>query len=285
MLHSFKRILKTFVTEAGKSLDKHLSPVVDDDRDGFGPIRTSNAPVAPVDRNTSDQHGIRSIVRMCVDCLALAPVLRSSEGHIAREKTLIDLVCNCNDVENFEMLMEPFLLHVERFSIRLTPSNLDALLTCIEVPLTSYNHGSSDVLHVVVIRLLHATTHIWLQNSFPTEIATKIRTVIGWLASNLKSESLCWWHTRDMLGRFWDHYLNLDPTQRFLTDPSIEEAPDSDHLPDELISFMTKDEDIRVRLTAALSCARLFSTTYIRSRDPMEVYTNIREQLCLELKK
>ena len=225
------------------------------------------------------------MVRMCVEFIALAPVLRSSDGQISRDKTLIDLVCNCTDVERFKLLLKPLLWHVERHNIRLTPSNVDDLLSCIEEPLISYNYGCSDDLHISVIRLLFATAHLWLQSSFPAETAAKVRTVMNWLASSLKNGTLCSWRTRDMLCRFGDRYLGLDPMQLFLTNSSNEDTSDVDGLPDELLIFMIKDEDIRVRFTAALSCARLFSTPYIRSRDPMEVYTNIREQLCVEIDK
>ncbi|EJD07243.1 uncharacterized protein FOMMEDRAFT_100399 [Fomitiporia mediterranea MF3/22] len=283
VLTSFRKILKTYITEEGKASGKHTSPVLEDEKDGFGPIRTSNAPIIDMTNETGDQSVFKRIICMCVDSIAMAPVLRSSEGQVARDKTLADVVCSSASVEKFQVIIEPFLLHVRQENIRPTPSNIDALLTYIEEPLLSYNYGCSDDLHSTVIQLLDATAHIWLQRSFPAETASKVRTVIAWLANNLRNETLCWWRTRDALCRFFDHYLSLDPLRLFLTDQTDGDALDTENLPDSLLPFMSKDEDIRVRFTAALSCARLFSTPYIRTKDQMQVYTVIREQLCREL--
>ncbi|KAL5492086.1 TEL1 [Sanghuangporus weigelae] len=283
VLRSMRQILRTFVSEESRASDRHLTPVVDDDRDGFGPIRTANTPLVDGGRNKDDFNGMKRIVEICIDSLALAPVLRS-DGQVVKDRSLVELICSCMDVEKFGIILEPFLLHVRNGNIRLSPSNVDALLTYIEEPLQSYNYKCSDSFHIVVIRLLDATASSWLQSSFPEEISTKVQAVISWLAESLREDSLCSWQTRDMLARFWNHYLELDHLQNFvshLSDPEV--ALNDQLLPDKLLPSMTRDEDIRVRFTVALSCARLFSTAYIRSKDPMEVYTTIREQLCIKL--
>ena len=43
-------------------------------------------------------------------------------------------------------------------------------------------------------------------------------------------------------------------------------------LPGSILPGIGKDDDIRVRFSAAISCARLFSTPYMESKNMEEVY-------------
>ncbi|KAI5119125.1 hypothetical protein M0805_005731 [Coniferiporia weirii] len=283
VLDSLKQILNTLVKDQGQPSNKHSSHLMDDERDGFGPIRTTNSPAADLGRTLDDRNVAKRVIVTCVDIIAQIPVTQPSGGKVTRDRSLIDIVCDCDDDDRFLVVLEPVLRNVQQQHIPLTVSALDRLLMRIERPLMSYKHGRSNVLHIAAIHLLDATSYIWLQQSLSSsEPVKKIRTLIQWSATSLSENILCW-HARDALCRFLDRYLNLDPLQAFLTDWAGEEAMDPEELPDAMLPLLTKDEDVRVRLTAALSCARLFSTAYIRTKDPMEVYTNIREQLCVDL--
>lgn len=283
-----RQILKTFASEEGGSLNPHLTPVVDDDKDGFGPIRTANTPMVAIRPDKDDQNAAKGVVRMCIDSLALSSVLRASESAAVKDKALVELICDCEDIDRLRTILAAFLAHVQRGNIRVTHSNLDVILTCIIEPLSSYNYGRSDSFHITLYHLLDCTMPVWLHDSCPDETVELVRKVIYRIIANQKREGLCSWRTRCALARLWERYLAMDPSQQLVASitPGPKEEPlTTDDFPDKLLPGMTKDEDIRVRFTAALSCSRLFSTGYVQSKNPMEVYAHIREQLCIYIYK
>lgn len=75
----------------------------------------------------------------------------------------------------------------------------------------------------------------------------------------------------------------LDPDQGFFEQVD----DDEESLPATILLSFLQDVDIRVRLTAAKACARLFSTTYVQNgggdRDAMTVYGEVNKMLCIDL--
>ncbi|THH11332.1 hypothetical protein EW145_g727 [Phellinidium pouzarii] len=199
VLESLKKTLKVHAADQHQALDQ-LTPLVDDDKDGFGPIRTTNTPVIDANRAVDDRSAAKSIVCTCIDTIALAPVLQFSEGEVTRDRSLIDIVCGCDNDDTFQVVLEPFLRHVQQQNIGLTIANLDKLLTRIERPMMSYRYGRSDALHIAAIHLLDATLPVWLQK-LPSSAATSdmVVTIVVWLVTNLREDLSNYEH---MLTRF-----------------------------------------------------------------------------------
>lgn len=282
MLDTLKQLLKLVTTNYEGQTSKHLSPVIEDDQDGFAPMRLNDTPAIDVARELNEGDTTRRIVSICIDFLVLAPALRSTDDGTVKDRALTDLICECENDEAFLQALEPFLWHTQRRNFRLSISDLDKLLTRIEGPLMSYRYGNSDLLHVTTIHLLNATSYVWIQAAPSSDTSGKVYTLVKWLSDKLKEGRFICWRTRDSLCRFLEEYIRLDPTQRFLTDEKGVLMDGSDS-PDTLIPLLLKDGDMRVRFTAARASASLFSTECIRSKDPMIVYTSVREHLCVDL--
>lgn len=275
--------MKAFAKGLSISQAKQTGIIADDDGDEFGPIQSTSETSAVSGINANEKTLFHGLVQICIQILSRAVVLQSPGRNRSNDKELIDLLCECENDEIFQALLDPFLLCVHRRDLYITPSSLDHLLTRIEGPLMSYKHGHSHRMHGLSIKLLDATSHIWLQkHSLIPDLGSKVRALFQWLASSLKEGKLRSWSTRDAFLNLCNNYLALDTHQKFLEGAEDEEL-DKNDLPDSILPLLTKDEDIRVRFNAALACSQLFSTGYIQDKDAMAVYAHIRGQLCVIL--
>lgn len=274
VLHSFSNRTRLPTGKSSGSEEKDAE---------FGPIRTStvyNLDI-PDSRSLEESYGVRRIVWTCFAILSRASVLQSQEEDAIVDRSIIDLICNCSDDDKLIALLDPFVWHVERRNIRLTGPILDRLLERIENPLKTYQYSRSVNLCLASVKLLSSTIRIWLTPSpSSSSLDGKIRLLVQWLIANLKAED---WSIRDSIVRLFDHYLMLDPDQGFFEQVD----DDEESLPATLLLSFLQDVDIRVRLTAAKACARLFSTTYVQNgdgdRDAMTVYGEVNKMLCIDL--
>lgn len=273
-----KELLIVTLSGMDKKVSKHASPVAEEEQDEFAPIRVDSAPTNELARTIDNAGTAETVISICVDFLILAPAMRSTDTVPTKDRTLIDIICTCKEHANFLLVLDSLLTHVRLNTFSLSASDCDRLLSTIEGPLRSYQYSNSAALHHTVINLLRATMKLWIPLSESDGLYEKIRAVVAWLSRALQANKLMSWHTRDSIGRFLEEYVKQGPTQRILAD-------DDDIVEDDLIPFLTKDEDIRVRFTAARAVSCLFTTASARGKDPTEVYASIREQLCVDLSK
>ena len=228
----------------------------------------------------------RKLVWISLTLLLRSTLLQSQGGDASTDKLIIDLICGCSDDEKFIEVLVPFLWHVRQKDARLTGLSVDRILQCIEAPLMSYTHSRSNLLSMASVDLLISTIPVWLVPNPSPDLSNKIRVLVQWLIRSMKTAD---WRSRDAVARFIDCYLTSDPTQSFFneTGDDVDEELTEEDLPATHLKLLLKDDDIRVRFTAAKACARLFSTAYVRAgdlrHDPMTVYGEIREMLCTEL--
>lgn len=284
VVDTLKQILKQVFTNYDCRVAKRSSHMVEDDQDGFAPMRVSDSPADEMISQADNGGSIQTIFNVCIDFLVLSAALPSAAVGTNASNTLVDMLCACENTDLLLLALEPFLRHVQHRNHQLPLSDLDKLLVRIEEPLMSYRYANSDALHVTIIHLLEASMAGWLPTRPTSDISGKVYTLIKWFIESLRGGKLRSWRTRDTLGRFLEQYIRLDPSQRFLTDDDGIIMDGSETL-DSLIPFLTKDEDMRVRFTAARAVASLFSSDYAHINDPMAVYTNLREQLCIDLSK
>lgn len=260
------------------------------DADDFDPIRTTRATPGltnNLQHNPEANAHVKRLSSLIVNFLAMAPVLQSSDGQSTREKFIADLVCKCDD-HKFTILGHPYLHHVQIGHVYMSSSTLNKLLDRFEGLLMSYAYSRSEPTLLLAIHVLMASTDVWLQRqSLDPELSNKVRQLCQWFSDMLRQKKMRSWRIRDCLIRFYDFYLSLDPKQSFLTREATgeEEELDPEALPDRLMPTVSADEDIRVRFTVAVSCARLQSSSYIDDKDPTQVYDNMREYLCVQLSK
>lgn len=220
---------------------------------------------------------LQGAIAACIETLSLPSQMRVCAGELAGDDSLVRIILDCADDVIFQDLLDPFLLQVQTGNLQLSSEDLDCLLDRLEQPLKSYNHGTSDALHALVIKLLHATIHVWLQDSVPEDLQKVILLVYKWLAKYLRDGTLCWWETRDAFRRLCSSYLSIDPKQRFMAEMG------GDILPDRILLQLLADCDIRVRFGAASAYGHIFGSVYMEDKDPMTVYSGVRDQLCTVL--
>ena len=274
ILKAVKRLLQalTITSSPAPASDFGSQPL--DDRDDFAPIRAANTPTLETATQPGERSHLQDVVTACVDAISLTSQMRLQTGESARDDLLVTIISDCDDDAVFQDLLAPFLAHVQNGDIQVTAGNLDCLLDRLEQPLMSYNHGTSDAFHALATKLLHATIHTWLRESFPKDVREKVLAVYEWLAGHLCEDRLCWWETRDAFRRLCGAYLSLDPKRRFMDEMKV------DHQPDRLLLQLVADCDIRVRFGAAVAYGHIFGSDYLEDKDPMVVYSEVRDRLC-----
>ncbi|TDL15654.1 hypothetical protein BD410DRAFT_902474 [Rickenella mellea] len=288
VLSVYKSLIQAIATDSTSHRTKSDSMVIDNDKDDFGPIRTT--PIAPSSEATQKaaKHGphTQKVTSLLIDVLALAPVRQSTNSGPTRNKPLTDVVCDC-DEKSLESLWQPFFDHVRQKHLYVSSQTLQRFLDRMETFLMTYAHSRSESVQLLTIRLLSSTTHLWLQEQGEdTELSNSVRALCFWFTDMQKNKRIRSWRIRDSLCHFYDIYVKFDPSQRLWSGPTSEEGTgkvDESMYPDQMLPLFSKDDEMRVRFTAATSCAKLFSASYIPGKDAMTVYDSIRQQLCVKL--
>jgi len=137
---------------------------------------------------------------------------------------------------------------------------LDRVMDDLEYRLQDPELSHNPRMHSVVITLLQATIHIWIDPSAArSPVARKARAFFTWLV-NLVEKGRCEsWHVRDHIICLLDHYIAVNPSQAFWD--REEDEMEANATPKEAIKQMLQDNDVRVRCRAAIAVARLFRFT------------------------
>jgi serine-protein kinase ATM len=289
---AFSSVIKTLrdvlhILAGKQRIDSRAMDV--DDKDGFGPIRTTRMAGASAEtQHADDTSANRCTAEICISFLTLVPILQSSSGEPTRDKELTDLVLDCADT-TFFLLCPIFLDKVHQRVLNLNTDNLENLLYKLEPLLRPYPYSQSEGMQLLVTQFLHSTLPIWLQKSVATtDLGRHIRQLAGWLCEILKNKKIRYWRVRDSVIHFLDGYLTLDPFQEICSMPDDDEGITTikyDQLPAALLPFLVADEDIRVRVRAGVASARLFSLARQIGQPAERVYLDIKEWLTREMDK
>jgi len=248
-----------------------------DDKDGFGPIRTTQrSPETRPQTEVGTAH--RCIIEACVSFLAVVPILQSTSGEPTRDKELAELVLNSND--KFHLVASIFFNKVAHRLLNLSSNNLQQFLDKIEQLLTQYNYSRSEKMQALATQVLDSTLHLWLQDSVKSsDVGEDIRVLCRWISDILREDKIRSWRLRDLVVRFLDRYLAMDPKQAAW--PISEDGLEV--LPANLLPILGADRDIRVRFRVAVVNARLFSIARDIGCEPLVLYNTIKQRLTIDL--
>ena len=59
----------------------------------------------------------------------------------------------------------------------------------------------------------------------------------------------------------------------------------SECLPQKVLILFIEDDDTRVRFGGSVAMGHLFESEYVQTRDPMKIYSDVRDRLCTVLSK
>lgn len=278
-MNTLKDVVRSVV---GQPLEDRRTPQgtdMDDEKDGFGPIRSvQQSP--EFHQQAEDDNANRCVVEVSMTFLAVAPILQSSSGEPTRDKELIELILGC---ENKFFLAASILFDkVGQRNLNLNVNNLDMFLDKFADLLPQYQYARSERLQLLVTHFLDSTLHLWIQNPVAnSEVGDHIRSLCVWISGMLKSNKIQSWRTRDRVACFLDRYLAQDPFQVVWSEG--EDGGGTELLPAIMLPGLGADEDIRVRFRAAVANSRLFTIARVVGQDPILLYDTIKRSLTLNI--
>ena len=227
-------------------------------------------------------------ILILVDVLALVPALQAADGNPERDKFLSELMCECDD-DKFDQIGHVFFQYVESRYVHISSAVVDRILRRFESLLGAYAYSRSERLQLLAADFLIATNHLWLsEGTLNKSVRRHVRQIACWLLGMVEDDTLYSWRSRDRMVRFMDLILLLDPKETFWHENLEDEEDDMDEdedvlSPGTILPSLGKDDDVRVRFSAALSCARLFTTPFVDGKDTSEVYKAIYVHLCTDM--
>ncbi|KAI3619791.1 ataxia telangiectasia mutated [Moniliophthora roreri] len=259
-----------------------------DDKDGFGPIKTTATEFAIETGGTGDEkNSLVRVADICISFIALVPLLQSSSGEPTRDQELIDLLSNCAEThtDTFLLIFPLVLKHVRNRSLNLTTNHLELFLGEIVEIRRAYAYSRNPQLYAFAIQMLDATMHLWASSAAAeSEAGNTARMVCKWLSMNLQKQRLTSWGVRDALARLYEKYIIMDPVQRYWILKEDDSEDKYEYLPSLILPQMNSDEDVRVRFRVAVITARLFWVATKVGQSAMELYGNVRVYYTAALK-
>ncbi|CAL1714616.1 unnamed protein product [Somion occarium] len=266
VLKSLRIVLRKALNPATHTRDKDLST------DDFGQTKTSTE-VDPVVDDSIAYSETRPSVDVCVTALAVLPAMQSA-CEPTRDKELVQLVEDCPGFI-LPLLTPAFLQNVREKTLSIKPTTVTVILETIGSLLGGYHHSHSDLLHYLLLDVLDATMHIWVQPGADAELQDHIIPLLEWQNNLYLKGKMRSWRCRDRFVQFLDHFMHEDSLQKAW--------PETDIVPTQLMYPMVNDNDIRVRFRTSASIPRCFMLPRLEQRDPLEVYNEIRKHVCKEL--
>ncbi|EGN96752.1 hypothetical protein SERLA73DRAFT_93326 [Serpula lacrymans var. lacrymans S7.3] len=206
-------VLRNSVNEGrSDSNPSHLTDI--DDKDDFGPIRTSLSTLQssstdrPVDGSSSSTY----VIDLCMTFLAVTPVLQASSGEPTRDKELTGLILDCPE-DKFLLLGPAYFNQARRRLLSIGVHVFDQILDKFGAMLPLYGYSRNEKLQLLAVHFLHSTLHVWLQTSFTeTEVGEHVRDLCAWISRMIQSNKAHSWRMRDAVSRFMTTYMIQDPS-------------------------------------------------------------------------
>jgi ataxia telangiectasia mutated family protein len=257
---SVRALLRQLLESSGSQ--EHAMDV--DEKDGFGPIRTTTRQNTSPDMISED--GTRSMQRLmqiCIGFLACGPYLQSSFGKAARDLELTQLILKSVDDPNKFKVACPILFRFVRQKI--FHSSVKTLHRCLRDfgdILRQYSYSKQQSVIIAFLDFLHSALCVWKADDDLAKAAhSDLREFYAWLSGLLVKGTCRSWALRDAIARFFGRYLEEDPTQETWTGDS-EDTDQRVYPPLAFLPRLNNDRDIRVRFRAAIINAGLFSISH-----------------------
>lgn len=245
-----------------------------DEADGFGPIRTSQTTQA--EKKLDVNSTLRHIARICIDFLALVPILQSTNGETTRDKELLEIILKAEG-DAFLSMIPGYSDNVRRGRFNLGVNATDTLFLRFSHHMGDPSFSKREQTHLEVIRFLDATVGVWLQPS-AVDVLSKVQSLYKYYSDMVVRKKVRSWRVRFAFSCFVSGYLNKDPWQKTWNDAEVECC-----LPSELLPQLGSDEDIRVRFKLATLSAKLLSPVNLADRNASTVYDELKRGLSTDI--
>ncbi|KDR80743.1 hypothetical protein GALMADRAFT_241175 [Galerina marginata CBS 339.88] len=284
-LKTLRKVLSQLLN--GSSGDPN-EQAMNDEKDGFGPIRTTNLQRSTPNPRADDNRSTKHLFQICISVLACGPFLQSPSAEPTRDKNLTQLVLdNARTHPHKFSLLCPLLFGKARQGILyLSVKTLDSFFDEFESLLGQYAFSRSERFQQLLLDLLISSLGIWKnEDTRAPEVHGKFLQLCRWLSEQYIMEKIRSWSLRDAFARFLDRFLSEDPAQvSWIPPEEFEEVEDYQALlPTSLLPKMNMDPDLRVRFRAAVLNARLFSLCQRIDQAPLDRYMLIKNSLTSEV--
>lgn len=255
-----------------------------DDKDGFGPIRTSGTKDTPITQQDEDTYSPRLILDLCCRFLTVGPLLQSSSGEPTRDQDLTSLVLDCAAARPSKFfLIAPILLEQTRQrTFSFSNKQLEDILEEVLEFCTNYSYSRSESLYLLIVQLLDATLDVWLMTTHDATLNVRenAQKLCIALLQAVGNKTLRHWTSRDQFSRLLNKVLDREPTQALWL-----ASVDAEDLPSAVLHLMGSDDDIRVRFRVAVINARLFNLARHLNQSPFDWYNAIKSFLATHIDK
>lgn len=228
---------------------------------------------------------------MLSEFLTFVPVLQSGTTQPGHNRDLFEKLLECEPVTFIE-LARPFLKAVQKghvhFSLHMATEFLDSLE---EVLTRTYQFACSVESNLLTIQFLYGTSRLWIEPGMEeSELGNNVQLLHDWLTENIIEDRVLSWEARESLVHYLEYYLTIDPGEVFWAIPFVKEVkddkimkPDKHSFPSALLPKMGNDEDVRVRLRAAIANGRLLIAVQKSNINPIPTYDAIKSSLSVDL--
>ncbi|KAF9530405.1 hypothetical protein CPB83DRAFT_905353 [Crepidotus variabilis] len=251
-----------------------------DEKDGFGPIRTT-APQSNSDTTTTENGSIlRRLFKISIGFASCAPFLQSAGEKETRDSELTELILKSSaEPQNFCMACPVFFQFTRQKIFHLSLRNQQLFVEKFGDLLQQYSLSKNQQFIHVVLDFLLSTLGSWKsQEDLAGELHRHLQHLYAWLSRLMKGGNCGSWALRDAIARFLGQYLEEDSAQGFW---AVEDHFDNlqdhlDSLPSALLPRLSNDQDIRVRFRASFINAGLFSITQHLKQSPDDLYEHLK---------
>lgn len=252
-----------------------------DEKDGFGPIRTTAPQVTSSDSaNPELGQNFQQLLSVCIGFAACSPFLQSPSGKTAREPHLTESILKATvDPKRFCIACPIFFHFVRQKVLHLSLRTQQQFVDEFGSLLRQYALSKSQSFIYVVLDFLMSTLGVWkTEDDLGKEIHDNIKHLYAWLSLLMKRQNCGSWALRDAIARFLGNFLSEDPSQDFwASEEHFDQHQDyQDCLPSSILPRLSGDPDIRVRFRVALLNAGLFSISHLFQRNSTELYGDMK---------
>lgn len=230
-----------------------------DEGDGFGSVMRMDKAPSGADANTKKGASLQPYFAAALSIMTAGPMLQMQWKEAPGDPRWVDLLLDFDD--DHYLVLAPFAwASVSRRELAFGLGGWDRVLDDLAYRLRGHQLSHNAEMHRLVVYLLQATTHIWLDPSnAQAPMVGNCRALFTWLVNLIEKDRCDSWRVRDQAVILMDHYMYLDPSQAFWgRDP---EDMDASETPSDSLKRLAQDGDIRVRYRAAIAVARLFHHT------------------------
>ena len=275
VMTSVRALLRQLLESSGSQ--EHAMDV--DEKDGFGPIRTTTRQNTSADMtNANGTRLMQRLMQICIGFLACGPYLQSSLGKAARDLELTQLIAkSVNDPNKFKVACPILFRFVRQKIFHSSAKTLQRCLRDFGDILRQYSYSKQQSVIIAFLDFLHSALGVWkADDDVAKAVHSDLREFYSWLSGLLVKGTCRSWALRDAIARFFGRYLEEDPTQGTWTGDS-KDTDQCINPPAVFLPRLNNDRDIRVRFRAATINAGLFSISHHFGQPAFELYETMKK--------